>query len=58
MDFINGKIHKHKNNIYNLSRKMTYINALDEEISINEEIIKQSQMIKLLLYIKKNCKNE
>ncbi len=54
MDFTLIEINKHKNNINNLSTKLLNIFNINEEISINNEIKKEVEILVSLLNIKMN----
>ena len=54
MDYTLSEIVNHKNNIINLSNNLINTSDVNQEISINEELIKQSQFLLKLLNIKKN----
>ena len=52
MDFILIEINNHKNNISNLSTKLLNAYDINEEISINNEIKKETEILVSLLNIK------
>ena len=54
MDFTLIEINKHKNNINNLSTKILNTFNINEEISINNEIKKEAEILVSLLNIKMN----
>ena len=54
MDFTLIEINKHKNNINNLSTKLLNTFNINEEISINNEIKKEVEILVSLLNIKMN----
>ena len=54
MDFTLIEINKHKNNINNLSTKLLNTFNINEEISINNEIKKEAEILVSLLNIKMN----
>ena len=54
MDYTLIEINKHKNNISNLSTKLLNTFDINEEISINNEIKKESEILVSLLNIKMN----
>ena len=54
MDYIIIEINNHKKNIENLSTKLNNIFNIDEEISINNEIKKEIEILSSLLNEKKN----
>ena len=54
MDFTLIEINKHKNNINNLSTKLLKTFNINEEISINNEIKKEAEILVSLLNIKMN----
>ena len=54
MEYTLSEIVNHKNNIINLSNNLINTADVNQEISINEELIKQSQFLLKLLNIKKN----
>ena len=54
MDYTLSEIVKHKSTIMNLSNKLINTYDVNQEISINEELIKEAQFLLSLLNIKKN----
>ena len=52
MDFTLIEINKHKNNISNLSTRLLNTFDINEEISINNEIKKETEILVSLLNIK------
>ena len=52
MDFTLIEINNHKNNISNLSTKLLNAYDINEEISINNEIKKETEILVTLLNIK------
>ena len=52
MDFTLIEINNHKNNISNLSTKLLNAYDINEEISINNEIKKETEILVSLLNIK------
>ena len=52
MDFTLIEINNHKNNISNLSTKLLNAYDINEDISINNEIKKESEILVSLLNIK------
>ena len=54
MDYTLIEINKHKNNISNLSTKLLNTFDINEEISINNEIKKETEVLTSLFNIKKN----
>jgi len=53
MDYTLGEIINHKNNILNLSNNLINTADINQEITLNEELIKQAQFLLKLLNIKK-----
>ena len=54
MDYTLAEIVNHKNNILNLSNNLINTADVNQEITLNEELIKQAQFLLKLLNIKKN----
>ena len=54
MDYTLSEIVKHKSTIMNLSNQLINTYDVNQEISINEELIKEAQFLLSLLNIKKN----
>ena len=54
MDYTLAEIINHKNNILNLSNNLINTADVNQEITLNEELIKQAQFLLKLLNIKKN----
>ena len=54
MDYTLAEIINHKNNILNLSNNLINTADINQEITLNEELIKQAQFLLKLLNIKKN----
>ena len=54
MDYTLAEIVNHKTNILNLSNNLFNIADVNQEIALNEELIKQAQFLLKLLNIKKN----
>ena len=54
MDYTLAEIVNQKNNILNLSNNLINIVDINQEIALNEELIKQAQFLLKLLNIKKN----
>ena len=54
MDYTLAEIVNHKNNILNLSNNLNNTADVNQEITLNEELIKQAQFLLKLLNIKKN----
>jgi len=54
MDYTLNEINKHKNNINFLSNQLLNTYIIDEEISLNNEIKKETEILITLLNIKKN----
>ena len=54
MDYTLSEIVNHKNTIMNLSNQLINVYDINQEISINEELIKEAQFLLSLLNIKKN----
>ena len=53
MDYTLAEIINHKNNILNLSNNLINTADINQEITLNEELIKQAQFLLKLLNIKK-----
>ena len=53
MDYTLAEIVNHKNNILNLSNNLINTADVNQEITLNEELIKQAQFLLKLLNIKK-----
>ena len=53
MDYTLAEIVNHKNNIINLSNNLINSADVNQEITLNEELIKQAQFLLKLLNIKK-----
>ena len=54
MDYTLSEIVKHKSTIMNLSNQLINTYDVNQEITLNEELIKQAQFLLKLLNIKKN----
>ena len=54
MDYTLAEIVNHKNNILNLSNNLNNTADVNQEITLNEELIKQAQFLLKFLNIKKN----